>query len=113
MPDTIDLSVLRFRDGEPVSAERAEVIGLVHEVVVAERLDERAQALATLLAERSPASLRIIKDLAYRGIELPLAEGLMAERAGVAQVLASTDYAEALAAFAEKRKPRFGADRTS
>jgi enoyl-CoA hydratase/carnithine racemase len=96
--------------GEPVTAERAEAIGLVQEVVAPELLDERAQALAALLASRSPTGLRIIKKLAYQGIEMPLAEGLKAERAGVARVLASTDYAEGLAAFAEKRPPRFAGE---
>jgi enoyl-CoA hydratase/carnithine racemase len=96
--------------GEPVTAERAEAIGLVQEVVAPELLDARAQALAALLATRSPAGLRIIKKLAYQGIEMTLAEGLKAERAGVARVLASTDYAEGLAAFAEKRPPRFAGE---
>jgi len=93
--------------GEPVSAERAEAIGLVHEVVDGAALDERARSLAALLAGRSPSGLRTIKQLAYGGMEMSLDEGLKAERTALATVLDSADYAEGLAAFADKRPPRF------
>lgn len=60
--------------GEPVSSDYALEIGLVSEVLAAEVLDERARALATLLASRSAPALAAIKRLVYAGIELPLAE---------------------------------------
>ena len=93
---------------EPVSGRRAAEIGLVNEAVPAERLDERVRELATLVASRSPNSLRIIKRLVTTGTALPLAEALAMERAALPEVFASADYAEGLAAFAEKRPPRFG-----
>jgi len=93
--------------GEPVTSERALEIGLVNELVAPEALDGRARALATLLAGRSAPALAAIKRLAYQGIELPLAEGLALERAALPGIFASADYAEGLAAFAEKRAPRF------
>jgi enoyl-CoA hydratase/carnithine racemase len=93
--------------GEPVSAERAEAIGLVNAVVDAEQLDARAAALARLLATRSPGGLRTIKHLVYDGCELSLAEGLANERKALVATLGTEDYAEGLAAFAEKRPPRF------
>ncbi len=93
---------------EPVSGRRAAEIGLVNEAVPAERLDERVRELATLAASRSPNSLRTIKRLVTAGTALPLADGLALERAALPEVFASADYAEGLAAFAEKRPPRFG-----
>jgi len=93
--------------GEPVLAERAEAIGLVNSVVKPQLLDEHSRSLAELLATRSPSGLRTIKRLVYQGHELSLAEGLALEREGLVATLATADYAEGLAAFAEKRPPRF------
>lgn len=94
--------------GEPVTSEYAASIGLVNEVVAPECLQERAQALAKLLASRSANALGVIKHLVYDGLELPLVEGLGLERAAIPAILGSDDYAEGLAAFAEGRPPRFG-----
>ena len=94
--------------GEPVSARRAEEIGLVSAAVAADELDAHAQRIATVLASRSPSGAQTMKRLVYRGIEGPLAEGLAQERAALQQVFTSADYAEGLAAFAEKRPPQFG-----
>lgn len=93
--------------GEPITATRAAEIGLLNAAVPGDRLDEKALALATLLASRSPLGLSEIKRLVYAGFDLPLSEGLLRERAGLLRVLASDDYAEGLAAFAERRPPRF------
>ena len=96
--------------GEPISTKRAEEIGLVNAAVAADKLDEHAQRVATVLASRSPSGAQTIKRLVYRGIEGPLAEGLTQERVALQQVLTSADYAEGLAAFAEKRPPQFGCE---
>ena len=93
--------------GEPVTAEYALGIGLVNELVAAEDLSARAHELAGLLSSRSAPALDAIKRLAYAGIEVPLAEGLRLERAALPDILGSADYAEGLAAFAERRPPRF------
>ena len=62
---------------------------------------------SSVLASRSPSGARTAKRLIHRGIEVPLADALQLERAALQEVLASADYAEGLAAFAEKRAPRF------
>jgi enoyl-CoA hydratase/carnithine racemase len=99
--------------GEPVSAERAEQIGLVNKVVAADTLDHEALRLADLMAEKSPSAARTLKALVYTSGEAPLAEGMRMEAEAVKRVFASSDYGEGLAAFAEKRPPRFGAERRS
>lgn len=93
--------------GEPVSSEYALGIGLVNEVVGPEDLQARAYALARLLAGRSAPAMAQLKRLVYQGIELPLAEALRLERAALPDILGSADYAEGLAAFEERRPPRF------
>lgn len=93
--------------GETVTSEHALAIGLVNEVASAESLEGRALALASMLAARSAPALAAIKRLVCEGIELPLAAALEVERAALPAILGSADYAEGLAAFAERRPPRF------
>jgi enoyl-CoA hydratase/carnithine racemase len=93
--------------GEPVSAARAEAIGLVHAAVPDDDLDAHVLRIATLLGSRSPRTARMVKRLVAQGMEMPLADGLAAERAALLDVFDSADYAEGLAAFAERRPPVF------
>jgi enoyl-CoA hydratase/carnithine racemase len=93
--------------GDPVTSEYALGIGLVNEVTAPDALDARARAISGMLAGRSAPALAAIKRLVYEGIELPLAAGLQVERAALPAILGSADYAEGLAAFAERRPPRF------
>ena len=94
--------------GEPVTARRAAEIGLVNSVVPGEALDAHAARLAAVLASRSPSGAQTAKRLIYRGLEVPLNDALQLEHAALKDILASADYAEGLAAFAEKRAPQFG-----
>jgi enoyl-CoA hydratase/carnithine racemase len=93
--------------GEPIDAARAEAIGLVQKAVPAEELDEYVLRYATLLASRSLRTASILKRVVYQGNERPLAEALGLERAALRDIFGSADYAEGLAAFAERRPPKF------
>jgi enoyl-CoA hydratase/carnithine racemase len=93
--------------GEPVTAARAETIGLVQMAVPDDDLDAHVLRYATLLASRSPRTARMVKRLVAQGMEMPLADGLARERAALLDVFDSADYAEGLAAFAERRAPVF------
>ena len=94
--------------GEPVTGARAEQIGLVHAAVAADELDDYVKRIAEVLASRSPSGARTIKRLVYRGLEMTLADGLVQEGLALKDILNSADYAEGLAAFGDKRQPRFG-----
>lgn len=93
--------------GEPVTSDYALQIGLVNEVLPPDALQARALELAQLLAGRSAPAMAELKRLVYRGVEMPLANGLSLERAALPDILGSADYTEGLAAFEERRPPRF------
>lgn len=92
---------------EPIEARRAEAIGLVNMVVSDGELDAFIGRYAALLASRSPRAAAALKQVVHEGTELPLADGLAKERDALAAIFTSADYAEGLAAFTEKRPPRF------
>ncbi len=96
--------------GEPITGKRAEEIGLVNAAVAADKLDAHVMRIATVLASRSPTGARTAKRLIHGGLATTLADGLALEARALRDILTSADYAEGLAAFAEKRPPRFGTD---
>ena len=91
--------------GEPISAAQALGYGLLNEV--AEDVLTAAMALAERLAEGPPQSLAAAKRLVDVGLTMPLASGIVLERETVAGLFATEDRVEGLAAFLEKRPPRF------
>lgn len=93
--------------GEPVSARRAFEIGLVNACVADEELEGAMARYMAVLGARSPSAARTLKRVVHEGMELPLTGGLECERQALSTVFGSADYAEGLAAFAEKRLPRF------
>ena len=96
--------------GDPVSAEEALRIGLVHRVVPNDALATEARALADRLAAASPVALAATKAALEHAwsIDLDTALEEEARRQGIAG--ASADHAEGLAAFREKRAPTFSGD---
>jgi enoyl-CoA hydratase/carnithine racemase len=94
--------------GEPITGKRAAEIGLINAAVAADQLEAHVMRIAAVLASRSPSGARTAKRVIYGGLETTLANGLALEARALKDILTSADYAEGLAAFAEKRPPRFG-----
>lgn len=90
-----------------LDAAEAQSIGLVNRVVPDAELRERTLAYCRELAARSKPGLGLMKQLVDRGLDLPLDQALELELALAAPALQSDDVSEGLAAFTEKRTPRF------
>ena len=93
--------------GDMIDAREAERLGIVNKVVSREKLEETANELAQKLSSKSPVFLRFAKAAVYRGLEMPLKEGLAWESMLFATCFTTEDQKEASRAFVEKRKPVF------
>jgi len=93
--------------GDPLSAADAERLGIVSRVVAGDTLLAEAQTLAARLAAGSPRAMALTKRaLAYA--ETATLEQALANEAYLQGIAGrSADHAEGLAAFREKRPPRF------
>jgi len=93
--------------GDAVDAAEALRLGLVSRVVPAERLMDEARALAAKIANGPPLAFALTKGALQRAMTIDLDEALEGEAKLQGIAGASADHAEGLAAFREKRPPRF------
>ncbi len=93
--------------GRFVGAEEAERVGLVSRLVPAEQLDEEVDRLARRLAAGPPEALAWTKRAIRRSMERTMEGEFDFEILAQVQCLQSADHREGLAAFRERRKPRF------
>ena len=93
--------------GRALSGVEAAEWGLVHRAVPPADLTTEAEALALRLAEGPTVALGLTKWLLHRGASLPLDAHLRDEGFAVELSSRSEDFREGIAAFAEKRAPRF------
>jgi methylglutaconyl-CoA hydratase len=93
--------------GRVIGAEEAYRIGLINEVVAAEKLIERAQELALQLLDNSPASLVRTKRLLSDYARVELDAQIQAAIRENAAIRATADFREGVSSFLEKRKPRW------
>ena len=91
--------------GELVSAQRALEMGLVQQVFAAESFEADVVAFLTRMAERSAPSTHFMKAMS-RSSHVTAA-GLDRELEEAARVVAGPDAMEGLAAFVERREPKF------
>jgi len=90
---------------EHLAAAKCLELGLANQVVEHEALMDTAYELAERLKRSSPASLRHIKEVMIRGLELPIDERIKLARDFHNKCLQTEDAREGLRAFVEKREP--------
>ena len=93
--------------GRNMDAQEAERCGLVARVVPAARLHEEALEVAATIASYPLPALLAAKEAINRAFESPLSDAAMFERRLFHALFATADQKEGMAAFLEKRPPRF------
>lgn len=93
--------------GDMISAEAADQMGLVSEVVDDETTIKRAIEIAKKLAGYSPIALMQIKEVANLGVDMPLQAALALERKAFQILFDTEDQKEGVKAFLEKRDANY------
>jgi enoyl-CoA hydratase len=93
--------------GRMIGADEAERAGLVSRVVPADELRDAAAETAARIAEKSLPALYAATAALDAARETPLAQGLAFEKQAFGALFATNDQKEGMAAFREKRAPRF------
>ncbi len=93
--------------GRMMDAAEAERAGLVARIVPAERLLEEALEAAEKIANFSLPVAMMVKECVNRAYETSLNEGLLLERRVFHAAFSLVDQKEGMAAFLEKRQPKF------
>jgi enoyl-CoA hydratase/carnithine racemase len=93
--------------GRFMDAQEAERAGLVSRIVPADELVDEAIKTAAKIAEKAPLAVVAIKESVNRAYETTLAEGVRFERRVFHSLFATTDRAEGMEAFVDKRTPQF------
>lgn len=92
---------------EPIDAREAHRIGLVNYVFAAEELMERTTGYARRLLRNAPFAMGMAKHVVNMCLNTDMHTGRDIERLAQSELVHSEDHREGMAAFFEKRPPRF------
>ncbi len=93
--------------GEPIDAETAQRIGLVNRIYPLDELLPAALAAGASIAECGPLAVAAAKRVIQQGQGADVRVAHALEQAAFGGIAATADAAEGLAAFLEKREPKF------
>ncbi|MBK6864405.1 MAG: enoyl-CoA hydratase/isomerase family protein [Ideonella sp.] len=105
IPDAVAMDMLLT--AQSIDATRALQVGLVSEVVGTGKAFERAMAKAESIGRMGPLAVRLTKEVARRGRDMGLYAALEFERVAFRRAMLSEDVNEGVAAFVERRTPRY------
>jgi enoyl-CoA hydratase/carnithine racemase len=94
---------------ETLNAQEALETGLVSRVVPADALTAETQKLAETIAAKGPLALRYLKEAIIKGMDMTLEQGLRLEADLYFLLHTTTDRAEGIKSYLEKRKPDYKA----
>ncbi len=116
----LKVAVEMMLTGRHMSAQEAQGWGLVHDVVPAAELMDRARQMAGQIATGAPLTLQALKEVLYPMLSVPLPEAFAITRRAITtktpgsgpfpiyeRMLSSDDFLEGARAFSEKRAPEF------
>ncbi|GAB2851173.1 enoyl-CoA hydratase/isomerase family protein [Actinocorallia aurea] len=107
LPPAVALRMALMGRHERLGAQRAYDLGLVSELVPAERLPERAREIAATVNRNAPLAVRGTRMAVRKGLGLPLYEAELLAEAYRERVTRTEDAQEGPAAFVEKREPKW------
>jgi len=93
--------------GDRMSAAEAVTFGLANRVVPAEEFDAAVAEWATRIASKSPLLMRLGHDAMYRQADMPVDDALEFLRSQLSLTFTTEDIREGVAAFFEKREPKW------
>jgi len=93
--------------GRMMDVEEAERAGLVSRIVPADKVMDEAISIAETISSKSRISVKMAKEAVNKAYETTLTEGVRFERRLFHSLFATDDQSEGMAAFLEKRKPKF------
>ncbi len=91
--------------GRHMSSARAYELGLINEVVPADRLRETVEGYVADILRCAPLAIRATKEASMKGLDKPLPEAFYTKYESEQRRLKSADALEGPRAFAEKREP--------
>ena len=92
---------------KPFSAQEALAWGVVNQLCEPARLAQETLEIAARIAGNAPLAVRQAKHAIHHGLQQDLATGMQFEIEAYQRMVKSRDRIEGVAAFNEKRKPRF------
>jgi enoyl-CoA hydratase len=93
--------------GDLIEADEACRWGIINRTVPSKDLLSAAIELARDMAEKSPLSLSYAKEALYKGMDMPLDQGIRMEMDLYLHLFTTADRTEGITAYKEKRKPKF------